>query len=178
MLRPNSFALVNRVLKFIVVLLTMLLLAGCGLFGASSEPETAPETRVPVPTFTATVEVAAPTQPPPAVEQPTATAQPSLPEPAAAPTNTEAPPTPTAAPATDTPAPKAQVVGDASAGQHGAIGPGTEYGLAGSATQNDRFDVVAKNAAAIWWKVCCVNGQQVWIFGAFGQCRKCNQCGS
>ncbi|MFN8444627.1 MAG: hypothetical protein U0175_27830 [Caldilineaceae bacterium] len=152
-------------MKSALTLLAMILLASCGLFGASSETETPPETRVPVPTFTATVEVAAPTPTQPPATQPVEAAQPSQPEPAAAaPTNTEAPPTPTTAPATDTPAPKAQVV--VTQGQINVRnGPGTEYGLAGSANQNDRFDVLSKNAAGDWWKVCCVNGQQVWIFG-------------
>ena len=45
-------------------------------------------------------------------------------------------------------------------------GPGTQYGLAGSAEANQTFDIKGKNAAGDWWQVCCVNGQTVWIFGA------------
>jgi uncharacterized protein YraI len=44
-------------------------------------------------------------------------------------------------------------------------GPGTEYGLAGSVTQDQAFDIVGKNPEGTWWQLCCVNGQQVWIFG-------------
>jgi len=44
-------------------------------------------------------------------------------------------------------------------------GPGTDYGLAGSATQGQSFDLIAKNQAGDWWQICCINGQQVWIFG-------------
>jgi hypothetical protein len=44
-------------------------------------------------------------------------------------------------------------------------GPGTEYGLVGSAANGESFGVVAKNAAGDWWQVCCVGGQNGWVFG-------------
>lgn len=44
-------------------------------------------------------------------------------------------------------------------------GPGTEYGLAGTLTQGQTFDIVGRNADGTWWQFCCVNGQQAWIFG-------------
>lgn len=160
----NKVSWTQQGLKGLAVISALFLLAGCGLFGSSPEPEEALPTRVPVPTFTATVEAAVPPQPAQPVEQATLPPQPSHPEPAAAPTNTEAPPPPTSEPATATPEPKAQVV-VTQAQVNTRNGPGTDYGISGSAVQNDRFDVVAKNAAGDWWKVCCVNGQQVWIFG-------------
>ncbi|MEZ4658593.1 MAG: hypothetical protein R2911_13565 [Caldilineaceae bacterium] len=44
-------------------------------------------------------------------------------------------------------------------------GPGTEYDLAGAANQGEAFELLAKNDAGDWWQVCCVNEQQVWIYG-------------
>jgi uncharacterized protein YraI len=44
-------------------------------------------------------------------------------------------------------------------------GPGTEYGLIGSAANGESFGVVAKTAAGDWWLVCCVGGQNGWVFG-------------
>jgi uncharacterized protein YraI len=43
-------------------------------------------------------------------------------------------------------------------------GPGTEYDLVGSAATGETFAVVAKNAAGDWWQVCCVGGQNGWVF--------------
>lgn len=43
-------------------------------------------------------------------------------------------------------------------------GPGTEYGLVGAANAGQRFDIVGKNPAGDWWQICCVNGQQGWIY--------------
>jgi hypothetical protein len=61
-----------------------------------------------------------------------------------------------------TPIPKVVVIA-AAANARG--GPGTEYGLVGAATQGQAFDAIGKNADGTWWKFCCVNGQEAWIFG-------------
>ncbi len=44
-------------------------------------------------------------------------------------------------------------------------GPGTEYDLVGTAATGETFTVIAKNAAGDWWQVCCVAGQNGWVFG-------------
>ncbi|HMN27832.1 MAG TPA: SH3 domain-containing protein, partial [Caldilineaceae bacterium] len=49
------------------------------------------------------------------------------------------------------------------------LGPGTEYGIAGEATKGASFDIVGKNQQGDWWQVCCVNGQQAWVFGALAK---------
>jgi uncharacterized protein YraI len=46
------------------------------------------------------------------------------------------------------------------------LGPGTEYGAAGEALRGQSFAIVGKNQQGDWWQVCCVNGQQAWVFGA------------
>ncbi len=158
-------------------LVVALLLSGCSLlFGGG--PEDAPvvegdEERQIVPTFTPTPEgAAAPTPEPPTPEPP-----PTVQVIAAAPatdtvTMTEtAPVTSTgsetataseeAAP-TPAPNPQAIVTGDVANTRNG---PGTEYGLVGSVTRDQRFDIVGKNVDGSWWQICCVNGQQAWIFG-------------
>ncbi|MBX3012102.1 MAG: SH3 domain-containing protein [Caldilineaceae bacterium] len=135
----------------------LLIISGCGFDLGSAGPEATAlppvdEARALVPTFTAT-----------AVEPPTATAEP--------PTNTPAPPPvePTAeaaaeAPPTDTPAPQAKLTVREQA-INVRNGPGTAYGLVGSAEANQTFDIIAKNQTGDWWQVCCVNGQQGWVFG-------------
>jgi hypothetical protein len=44
-------------------------------------------------------------------------------------------------------------------------GPGTEYDLVGTAATGESFTVIARNAAGDWWQVCCVAGQNGWVFG-------------
>ena len=44
-------------------------------------------------------------------------------------------------------------------------GPGTEYELVGSAATGESFAIMAKSAAGDWWQVCCVGGQNGWVFG-------------
>ena len=44
-------------------------------------------------------------------------------------------------------------------------GPGTEYELVGSAANGESFAIVAKNATGDWWQICCVGGQNGWVFG-------------
>jgi uncharacterized protein YraI len=51
------------------------------------------------------------------------------------------------------------------------LGPGTDYGLAGTAPKGQEFDIVGKTQAGDWWQICCVNGQQAWILGELAQVR-------
>ena len=43
-------------------------------------------------------------------------------------------------------------------------GPGTNYGLAGSAQVGETFRVTGKNAGGDWWQI-DYNGQTGWVFG-------------
>lgn len=42
-------------------------------------------------------------------------------------------------------------------------GPGTNYGVAGTAVQGQSMAVVGRNAAADWLEVCCANDATVWV---------------
>jgi hypothetical protein len=139
-------------------------LGGCGsFFGAAAEATATPgEARQLVPTFT-------PTAVPPVQLVATNTTAPAEP-PTVVPTETIPPAvvnTATIAP-TDTPAAKAQVVVEQDL-VNVRLGPGIDYGLAGEVTKGQTFDVIGKNQQGDWWQICCVNGQQVWIFGALAR---------
>ena len=183
----------QRVIAGISLLAMVLLLSGCSLlFGGrqAEEPTIEDEERVVVPTFTPTPELPPTATPVPEVDEPqvvevapsAAEANPPADAQAITETNTETnteaiTDTSTASTTTDstttdsttsdaapTPTPMAKVVVNA-AQVNARSGPGTEYGLSGSLTQGQAFDVVGKNADGTWWQFCCVNGQQAWVFG-------------
>lgn len=163
---------VHRGGLYTIAVFFLLFTSGCGFSFGFAGPEATPtaapagEARALVPTFTPT-----------SVEPPTATPAPP----------TATPPPPTAAPITvtqsttvtqpitatqavtvvqptATAAPKAQLIVNNQT-INVRNGPGTAYGLVGSAEANQTFDIVAKNQAGDWWQICCVNGQQGWVFG-------------
>lgn len=75
-----------------------------------------------------------------------------------------APVTPTVA-VTPTPAAKARLT-VTQQGINVRTGPGTSYGVGGTANTGDAFDIIGKNQAGDWWQVCCVAGEPVWVFNA------------
>jgi SH3-like domain-containing protein len=175
-----------RLLLWLGAVFSMAVLSGCGILAGMlpSQEEPAPtptEVRALVPTFTPTPEgqaaaPAVPTQAPVAqVEEapaePAAEANPET-EPdaeaggdeATAPPQEEAP-APTETP-TETPPPSPQLV--VSSPSNLRSGPGTTYGLVGAASPGDTFDVIGKNPEGDWWQICCVNGQEAWLFGQLG----------
>ncbi|MCL4835479.1 MAG: SH3 domain-containing protein [Caldilineaceae bacterium] len=143
-----------------LLLATAILLASCS-FGPTPAPPM--PTNTPLPTFTPTVEVViAPVDPGAAAtaraaeEQATAAAQT-----AANPQATQAPaqePT-----ATDTPVP-AEASLTVNSAMNVRSGPGTNYGIVGSANAGQRFTVTGKNGAGDWWQI-NFNGQTGWVFG-------------
>ncbi len=145
----------------------LVLLSGCSLigdliFGASEPTATATtEVRLLIPTFTPTAEgeQAAPT-PAPVVVAPVATVAPVEEAPAPEPTVVQE--EPTAVPTPTVPVARLFVTGEIVNVRNG---PGTTYGLIGTAAINQEFDIVAKSPDGAWWQICCVNGQQAWIFG-------------
>ena len=161
----------NTLLIWLVAVAAAALLAGCGLFGGAEESPTPVPTRTPFPTFTATPAVAAtPTVAPPtptvaadaqaaAALSLTQTATLTETAPAAPPAAAAAAPTPVPA------APAAATLTIASDIVNVRSGPGTDYDLVGTAANGESFSIVAKNAAGDWWEICCVGGQNGWVFG-------------
>ncbi len=176
-LNPSVFIMTCAILAAFAV-------SGCGLlFGSSGTSDATPTpdgARALVPTFTSTpVQAAAPTaalvESTPVI---TVAAGPALTttNPVTAPAavtvtrgtttavgSTTAPSTTVAATATTVAKKASLTITDDIV--NARTGPGTDYGLAGSANKDQKFDVIAKSPAGDWWQVCCVNGQQVWIFG-------------
>ncbi len=161
-------ALLGQIAIFIVA---AALVSGCGMFSSfGPEPTATAEVRMIVPTFTPTPQGQQPAEAQPVAPQPVepaANAVADAPSDAAASEpEAEAPaetPTPEPEP-TATPAPQAKLI---VAGEivNARQGPGTNYGLAGTAEQGMQLSIIGKNEQGTWWQVCCVNGEPVWIFG-------------
>ncbi len=95
-----------------------------------------------------------------------------IPPPTPTPTNyvlpTRPPPTPTPGPPTATPTvtgtPVPPVVVVVKEDQTNVRqGPGPTYPVVTQLDANTRITVVGRNREGTWWKVCCVNGADVWI---------------
>lgn len=149
-----------------VALAIAMTLGGCGVLfgGAAEEPTPTPAVARPVvPTFTPTPVTEAPT-PEPVEATPTVVIALELeaaPPPAAEAAAEGAAAEPAAEP-TATPQPKLTVKENA---VNVRLGPGTNYGLAGTANQGQEFTIVGSNAEKTWWLICCVNGKEAWVFG-------------
>lgn len=139
-------------------------LSGCGfLFGVGAqEPAPTPVVERPVvPTFTPTPVTEAPSPTPEPVEAvPTLVIALDLEASQDAPAPAEA--AAEAVEPTATPQPKLTVKENA---VNVRLGPGTNYGLAGTVNQGQEFTIVGSNAERTWWLICCVNGKEVWVFG-------------
>ena len=168
-----------RMIAVPAALLAALLLAGCGgLGGAESTPL---PTRTPLPTFTPTVEGGAPAgeglPPSDAAAVAEATQAVAAPVDPAAPapitdtqttTDTDAVVINTPAPALTPTAAAAPTTAAAQVTTNDIVnirnGPGTAYGLVGSAQAGESFTVTGKNQAGDWWQI-NYNGQTGWVFG-------------
>lgn len=150
----------------LVLLLAFGLLSACG-DDSPSTPQL--PTRTPVPTFTPTPYViqtgaAAPNSGAvPADPLPANPAQPGevvpaepVPDPASA---------PLAAPLAATATPEAAKAIVTSPTVNVRTGPGTNYDLVGQVERGAELTILARDVAGEWFKVCCVNGQEVWIAG-------------
>ncbi|MFN8441350.1 MAG: SH3 domain-containing protein [Caldilineaceae bacterium] len=149
---------------YTLFLLSLLLVAltSCGsIFGSGAEEPTPTPTHVAVPTFTATAVIA----PPPTTPAPANTPSTSAPTEVAlvaTPTTAEAAsvaPTATITPSTDA---LLTVTGDSI---NIRSGPDITFEAIGTAAKGETFTLLAVSAQKDWWQVCCVNGQQGWIFG-------------
>lgn len=156
-----------------IYLLAIALISGCGLFSGSSfgpDPTETPEPRTLVPTFTPTTVGQQAAEPQPVEPQPVAQEPESSPDDAAEAESTpepieEAPvdtPTPETPP-TEPPPPPAQLSVSADI-VNVRQGPGTTYGLVGSAEQGAQLSIIGKNEQGDWWQICCVNGEPGWVF--------------
>ena len=135
----------TSLIRFTSLVFIIFLLVGCSLFGGTNEEA---------------VSVATPIFPPSPTRTPTPFAT-DTPEPTATesiPTNTPLPPTAST--------PQIEIVQEL-ANVRG--GPGPEYGVLAKITQHQRFDVLAKDPTGEWWKICCVNGQEGWVFAPLVQ---------
>jgi len=56
--------------------------------------------------------------------------------------------------------------------QNARSGPGTNYPVVGQVKQGDELQIVARGPRGAWWQVCCVNGQQVWLYGELVQANR------
>lgn len=54
-------------------------------------------------------------------------------------------------------------------------GPGTMHRVIGTASAGQVFDIIAASPERQWWLVCCINGQQAWVFGQLGQSSNANE---
>lgn len=145
-------------------ILLLLVVSGCSrlssIIGGSGAPEptATQEVRILIPTFTPTPAQAAvqPTAAPVQVaQQEVAQAAPTA-LPPAEPEPTDPPPL----------APRVLVTEEL---VNVRSGPDTAYALIGRVTAGEEFDVIAKSPDGAWWQICCVEGQEVWIFGQLAQ---------
>ncbi len=93
----------------------------------------------------------------------TPTPGPFMPPPRPTATWTPGPPTPTPSP-TNTPVPPVYVIIKEQANVR--QGPSVAYPIVTRLDPDTQVTVVGRNAAGDWWKICCVNGADVWISDA------------
>lgn len=175
---PNHCCRHTGLIRHSVLLVMLLLLcSGCGMGPEATVIPTAAPTFAPVPTYTATpptsaAEAAAPIATAtlatvvlaPAVLTPTVALESSVVTATQVTTNTEI--TLAATPITaDVTAPVTARLTVAAAAVNVRAGPDTTFESIGSAAQGESFDLLARSADGGWWQVCCVNGQEGWIFG-------------
>jgi uncharacterized protein YraI len=164
----NSFP--RKVSNWTAAALAAMLLAGCGLFGGAQESPTPMPTRTPFPTFTATpaasptpaAAAATPAAPAVADAQPLTLLQVITETEPVTQSVTGSESMQAAPPAVSPVAALLTIAGDL---VNVRSGPGTEYDLVGSAANSETFTIVAKNVAGDWWQICCVGGQNGWVFG-------------
>lgn len=144
-------------------IILLLLLTACS-FGPEQAPaaEQYQPIRSPYPTFTPTAVGVGAAETPAAIAQTqpnAAAATPTAPPPA-----TDTPPAATAtftATVAPTVAPPQVVINSPLVNLR--TGPGVTYALLGTAERGEEFDIVGKNAAGDWWRVCCVAEQPGWV---------------
>ena len=139
-----------------------LFLAGCGLLsGPAPTPTLTRPVLASVPTFTSTPPGAQPAQG--ATDGGAQVQQPAPADTPPAPADT--PPAPA-----DTPTPEPDVARFtvktdlAATAVNVRTGPSTAFGVIGTVSRGDQFEISGRNPENTWYEFCCVNGQQGWIF--------------
>ncbi len=171
-------------LTLLFALALLILLPGCALIDlvSPSPTPTATVERVLRPTFTPTPfseSVAPPVEQPvaqanqaeapilaqPVEPQPEQSVVPTVVEPPATeplPTDTPAPTATPTSPPTATPIPIAIIANNA---VRARSGPDQVYPKLGEFNAGVELTFIARNEDATWWQLCCLDGQQVWVFG-------------
>jgi hypothetical protein len=150
----------------LAVLALVLLLSslGCSLGQTLVGDPTPTPTRVSLPPLPTWTPLPPGQLPPAAVATLTVEAAVNLPTltptPLPTPTSTPIADTPTPLP-TPTPVPYVEVLNQ---NVNVRQGPSLAYPIVGQATAGDLYDIIGRNEASTWWKVCCYDGQEVWIF--------------
>jgi len=156
--------------------LLILWLSGCGMGPEPTVTPTAAPTFAPVPTYTATPLADSAAAPAAEVATATATSAPVLvAQSALTPTvvlessvlteSQESSNEPVAATPTEPVALAAARLTVSAAAVNIRSGPDTTFASVGSALQGENFDLLVRSADGAWWQICCVNGQEGWIFG-------------
>lgn len=146
-----------------LALCTLILLAACGRGGAA--PDTT-SIRTPRPTFTPTAL--------PASAATTAEAATTTPVPANEPVQASEPAT------TEPPAPAEAQNASPAAGASAKVlaiintelvnareGPGTNYPVVMVLGRGEEFQITGRSADDKWWRICCVDGNDVWVVAEF-----------
>ena len=148
----------------LVLLVALLTLSGCGLFGKDTEAATEPSlVRTPHPTFTPTAaEDTRLAQAPAAAIQQTAPLPAAQVAPAPAGESNSNPPIIQEEP------PPALVQDSPRAVVNSPLvnlraGPSTESEIVATVERGAEYEVTGRSADAEWWTICCVDGQPVWV---------------
>lgn len=164
-----------RLVKTTILFIAVVVLQSCGLFGDGSEPAELTPTReyAVVPTFTSTPMVDATPTTAPIVEVATSTSTAEATEiatvalPATAELTATAELIATAQPtSTQSSEARLTVTGEII---NVRSGPDTAFETIGSADKGESFAILAQSAQGDWWQICCINGQQGWIFGELAE---------
>ena len=154
-----------RPLFILSALIMLLVLSGCGrirdliVAPSAPQPTATQEVRMVIPTFTPTPEVAAvPPTAVPVAAAPVENAQPAAEEPAAAPVEELV--------VVQELEPRLVISEEL---VNVRSGPDTAYPLIATVGQGEDFEIIGKSPDGGWWQICCVNGQQAWVFGQLTQ---------
>lgn len=167
-------------LPILIIPLLILLFAACGMGPEATPMPTEEPTYAPVPTYTATIEAAAQSEP---TALATATAEsvvlaPTLLVTDVTPSNVTDAVTATVAVSlavtseevtdivpTNTPMAATAALTVAAAAINVRSGPDTAFPIIAGATTGERFGIVARSVDGAWWQACCFDGQEGWIYG-------------
>lgn len=149
-----------KVQYFLLIALCTIALTACG--GSATAEETAQgPLREARPTFTPTIGA------PETAVQPVPLAANDQQTPSASNTPTEVSEQESATPTTTADSKPIVVINDELVNTR--TGPGLNFDLVDTVARGEEFDIIGKTVDGGWWKICCVDGQQVWVVNQFVQ---------